>query len=72
MVVLPVVPVEKGNTEGTGVFDGTKTGRKLRSILEGLELRFRIWVVIARMGTTMGLRDPQIGQEKGHRLGGHG
>lgn len=33
MVVLLVVPVEKRHTEGSGVFDGTKTGRKLRPIL---------------------------------------
>ena len=38
MAVLMVVPVEETSAEGTAIFDRAKTVRKLRSVLERLEL----------------------------------
>jgi hypothetical protein len=45
-----VVPGEEPLTERTGVFDGVKARRKVGLVLQGLELRFRVQIVIADMG----------------------
>ncbi len=71
MVVLLIVPVEERNIEESGVFNATKTRRKLRPVLERLEVGFRVRVIIAGIGAAMGLCNTQVGQQTGHRLGCH-
>jgi hypothetical protein len=52
-----IIPGEEPLTERTGVFDGVKARRKVGLVLEGLELRFRVWIVIADMGPAVALGD---------------
>jgi hypothetical protein len=44
-----VVPGEEPLTERTGVLDGVKARRKVGLVLEGLELRFRVRIVVAAL-----------------------
>ena len=71
MAMHDVVPVEEPPAESPGVLQGTETLGKLRTVFKRLELRFRIRIVIAYMGSAMGLGDTEIGEQKGHRLGFH-
>ena|GEM_PF-2661230 len=64
-----VVPGEEPLTERTGVLDRVKARRKVGLVLQGLELRFRVRIVVADMWPAVVLGDAQIGQEQGHRFG---
>jgi len=64
MLVLFVVPGGKRHAESTGVFGAAETFREFRSILEGLELRFRKRIVVVDMWPVVGLGDAQIGTEQ--------
>jgi hypothetical protein len=70
-MVLAVIPTKKLLTERASILDGPETLRKLGPVFEGLELTFRVRIVIRDMGPTVRLGDPQISQHEGHRLGGH-
>src|SRR5664279_2254537 len=70
-MVLAVIPAKKVLTEGTCVLDRAETIGKLRSVLKGFELTFRVGIVIRDMRPTVRLGDSQICQQKSHRLGGH-
>ena len=62
---------EEPLAERTGVLDRLKAGRKDRLILKGLELRFRVRIVVAHVGPAVALGDAEVGQEQGHRFGTH-
>src|SRR5690606_9920307 len=68
MVMLVVVPVEKGATKGLSVLQATETVRKFRPVLERLELRFRVRIVIARPRATVSFRDAESRQQLRHHL----
>src|SRR4051812_13272321 len=67
MAVLAVVPVEEVLAEGTRVFDGAETPGKLRSILERLEVRLRIRVVVGAVRSGVALGHPEVSQQQRHR-----
>jgi len=58
MSVFFVVPREEGPTETAGIFDTPKAVRKQGSVLKGLELRFRIGIIITGVRTAVSLGDP--------------
>ncbi len=64
-----VVPGEEPLTERTGVFDGVKACREVGLVLQGLELRFRVRIVIADMRPAVASGDTEIGEQKRHGLG---
>ena len=41
------------------------------SVLQGLEVRLAEGVVVAGVGSAVGLGDPQVGEQQGDRLGLH-
>ena len=49
-----VVPGEKPLTERTGVFDGVEARRKVGLVLQGLELRFQVRIIVADTGPAVG------------------
>ena len=71
MMVLGVVPGEEVLAKVPGMQLGAEAFWKLRSILQGLELALREWIVVGDVRTAMGLSHSQIGEQKGHGLGGH-
>ncbi len=66
-----VVPGEEPLTEGTGVLDGVKARREVGLVLQGLEVRFRVRIVIADMRPAVASGDTEIGEQKRHGLGAH-
>ena len=62
MFMLTVVPSEELPAETASIFDGTESIWELIVVLQGLELRFRVGIVIADMGTAVGFRYPEIGE----------
>src|SRR5208283_4387614 len=71
MAVLFVVPLEKLLAEGAAVLDAAEAVRKLRAVLHGAELAFRIRVVVGNIRPAMALGNAQVGHQKGNRLGLH-
>ena len=49
VVVLMVVPLEKGLAETTSIFDGTEAVGKARAVFQGAELALRIRIVVGNM-----------------------
>lgn len=49
MTVLGVVVVEELATEGSGVLDATEALGKLRAVLQRLELRFGVRIVVGHV-----------------------
>src|SRR5581483_9948237 len=72
MAVLAVVPVEEPPAEVARVLEGAEAVRELRSILERLELRLRVRVVVGDVGPAVRLGDAEIREEKPDGLRGHG
>src|SRR5882724_2766040 len=70
-MVLVVVPDEESMAKRSRLLDVIETLREVRSILQGLELRFRIRVVVGNVRSRMAPGHAQIGKEKGDGLGGH-
>jgi hypothetical protein len=62
MMVLTIIPREEGLAEGAGIFNRAKPLRELGAILQGLELRLGVGIVIAVVGTAVALGDAQVGQ----------
>src|SRR5437588_2418442 len=71
MAVLFVVPLEKLLAEGAAVLNAAKAIRKIRSVLQGSELAFRIWVVVGNIRSAVALGDTQVGHQERDRLGFH-
>src|SRR5664280_1289665 len=71
MAVLFVVPLEELLAEGAAVLNAAEAIWKLRAVLHGSELAFRIGVVVGNIGSAVALGDAQIGHQKGDRLGPH-
>jgi len=67
-----VVPRKEAATEGARVFDAAETGGEIGLIFEGFERCFREGMVIGGVGAAMALGDPQVSEEPGDGLGGHG
>jgi hypothetical protein len=61
--LLVVVPREKGLAKGACILDGAEAlrelGPELGPVLEGLELTFRVWVVVGDVRPTMSLVTPR-------------
>ena len=68
VVMILIVPVKITAQEDPRVFDAAETRRKLRLILQGLELGLGIRIVVTYVRPAVGLGDAQIGQEQGYRL----
>src|SRR6266702_4474480 len=71
VVMLVVVPVEEPDAEGARVLDAAEPVRELGPVLQRLELRLRVRVVVAHVRPRMSLGDSQIGEHQRHRFGGH-
>ena len=71
MAMLVVVPVKERLAERSCVLDGAKPFRELGTIFQGLELCFRVRVVIAQIGPAVGFGDPEVGKQVGDDLGLH-
>jgi hypothetical protein len=71
VVVLLVVPVKEGPDPCPGIFKGTKAIGKVGAVLQGLELRLGIWIVMLDAWERMGLDHAQVCQQQGQRLGLH-
>src|ERR1035437_5857 len=69
--VLFVIPLEELLTEGAAVLYAAEAVRKLRAVLHGSELAFRIRVVVGNIRSAVALGDAQVGHQKGDRLGFH-
>src|SRR5689334_8057362 len=71
VTMLLVVPVEKLLTEDAAVLDTAETIRKIRPILQGAKLAFRIRVVVGNVRPAVRLGDAQVSHQKSDGLGGH-
>lgn len=72
VAMIKVIPVKEVLTEGPGILNTPKAVREPGSIFQGLELGLGKGVVVGDMGAAEVFGDPQIRQELGHPLGGHG
>ena len=52
------------------LFDGTEPSGEAGVVLDGLELRLRVRVVVRDPGAAEGLGEPQVGQQLGRTLSG--
>ena len=66
--MLVVVPVEELAAERARVLDALEAFRELRPVLERLELRFGVGVVVGDVRPAVGLGDAQIGEQEGDGL----
>src|SRR5512139_1435085 len=71
VVMLGVVPGEKGAAKPSGVFSTTEPLGELRPVLQGLELGLRIGIVVRDMRATVGLDHSQIQEQLSHRFRFH-
>ena len=71
VTMLGVVPTEKLLAMGTRILDRAETRREIRSVLQGLELRFGIRIVIRYMRTAVSFGDIEIDEQLGDRFGAH-
>ncbi len=62
MAMVAVIPIEEIPTEVSGLLNGAETSRELWTVLEGLELGFRVGIVVTDMRPRVRLGDSQIGQ----------
>ena len=56
---------------GAGVLDAAEALREVGAVLERLELRLGVGVVVGDVRPAVGLGDAQIGEQGGDRLGAH-
>ena len=71
MAMLLVVPGEEGSAVGACVSERAKARREAGLVLQGLELRLGIRVVIRNVRAAVRFGDAQIAQQRSHRLGAH-
>jgi hypothetical protein len=69
--VRGVVPSEESLAVGPCVLDAAETCREVRPVLQRLELRLGVRVVIRCAGLAVALNNVQVRQQGGHRLGAH-
>ena len=62
MFVCTVVPGKECTAKLFGILNAAKAFWEVRTILQGLELGFRIRIVIAYMGAAVSFGDAQVGQ----------
>src|SRR5437867_10344753 len=72
VAMLGVVPGEELTAKRSPILHGSKPVGEAWAVLEGLELRLRVRVVIGDVRPREGLRDAEVGQEHGDRLAIHG
>src|SRR6202158_1399030 len=68
VAMFVVVPVEEVLAVSAGVLDGAETIGKVRSVLQGFELRLGVWIVIRDMRAAVGLGNIEVDQERGARI----
>lgn len=71
MAMNVVIFVEESRAELPGMRDRLETFRKIRNVLQGLELGLGERVVVGDLRPGMRPCDPQIGQQRRHRFRGH-
>ncbi len=71
MVMFVVVPAEEFCRPDLGIGLTAKPFRIVRSIFQGLKLRFGKWIVVGDMWVGVGFGHTQICHEQGHRFGCH-
>ena len=69
--MLGVVPTEELLAMRTCIFDRTEARREVRSVLQGFELRFGIWIVIRDVRTAVSFGDVQIDEQLRDGFGTH-
>jgi len=72
VAVLMIVPVEKRLAKFTRVRETSERLRKLGLILQRLEVRFDVRIVVGNVWPRVRFGHPQIRKQKGNRLGSHG
>ena len=68
MPMFGVVPGEEIRAVCARVLDGAEAFRKVGTILERLELRLGVRIVVGDVGTGMCFGNAQIGEQECHRL----
>lgn len=71
VAMLVVVVAEEGAAKGPSVLNRTETPRKLWAVLQRLELRFGVGVVVGDVRPRVGLGHAQVGQQHRQRLAAH-
>ncbi len=66
--MLFVIPGEEIPAERPGILNGPEPIGEFGTVLQGFELCFGIWIVIAHMRTAMGFGDSQIRKKMGNGL----
>ena len=69
--VFVVVVAEEVTAEQVSILDGTETLRELRAILQRLELRLGVGIVVRDMRSRVSLGHAEVGQEQGYGLALH-
>ena len=72
MVVIAIVPVEKGTVKNLGILDTTEPLGELQLIFHGLEVVLGKRIVVGGVGPAVRLGHAKIGEQKGGGLGLHG
>jgi hypothetical protein len=72
VVVFLVVPGEESLAEDAGVLLGAKTLWESRAVLERLELRLGVGIVVGDMRPAVRLGDAEVRKQLSDGLGGHG
>src|SRR5215211_761395 len=71
-MMLLVVPGKECACPSSRIRLAAKAARIIGTILQGLELSFRVGIIVGHMWARMGFRHTQIGQEKRHGFRSHG
>lgn len=71
VAMVVVVPVEEMLTMSPGILERSEALREVWPILQGLELRLRVRVVVRDVRTAVGAGDVQIDQQLRDGLGAH-
>ena len=66
-----LVILEKLLAESAAVLDATEAIRKIRAVLHGAKLAFRIRIVVGNIGSAVAFGDTQVGHQKSDRFGFH-
>ena len=62
MSMVAAILIEEIPTKVSGLLDGAETSREFWTVLEGLELGFRVGIVVTDMRPRVRLGDSRIGQ----------
>jgi len=72
VAMLAVVPGEERLAESAGVLEATEAIRKVRAVLQRVELGLGERVIVAGIGPAVCVGAPQVGKQPRHRFGWHG